>query len=87
MSDKSFEQQVREELSGLRIKPDAAVWEVVAASLQKKRKRRWTIWLFSLLAGLSGAGFWFFLSPQNTTSVSQKSTQQKIERIVQTNTS
>lgn len=64
MSDKSFEQQVKEELSDLRIKPNAAVWESVSASLQKERKRRWAIWLVVLLVGLTSAGFWW--TSQNT---------------------
>lgn len=64
MSDKSFEQQVREELSDLRMKPNAAVWESVSASLQKERKRRWAIWLLVLLVGLTSVGFWWTL--QNT---------------------
>ncbi|MES2329100.1 MAG: hypothetical protein V4539_05815 [Bacteroidota bacterium] len=57
MADKSFEQQVKEELSALRMKPDASVWPVVEAALHKERKRRWLIWLF-LLAGGAGASFW-----------------------------
>lgn len=65
MPDKSFEEQVREELSGLRIQPNTAVWEAVAGSLQKKRKRRWALWMITLFTGLSGAGFWFFLPEQN----------------------
>lgn len=59
MSDKSFEQQVREELSDLRIKPNAAVWDSVAASLKKEKKRRWALWMFFLLAGLSIASIWW----------------------------
>ncbi len=65
MPDKSFEQQVREELSGLRIQPNTAVWEAVAGGLQKKRKRRWAVWMITLFIGLSGAGFWLFLPDQN----------------------
>lgn len=61
MSDKSFEQQVREELSDLRMKPNAAVWESVAASLQKERKRRWALWMVVLLTAISGATFWWQL--------------------------
>lgn len=59
MSDKSFEQQVREEFSDLRMKPNAAVWESVAASLQKKRKRRWALWMVVLLTAITGATFWW----------------------------
>lgn len=59
MSDKSFEQQVREELSDLRIKPNAAVWDSVAASLKKEKKRRWALWMFFLLAGLSVTSIWW----------------------------
>jgi hypothetical protein len=64
MSDKSFEQQVREELSDLRMKPTAAVWETVAASLKKERKRRWVLWIFFLLVGLSGATLWWLTQEQ-----------------------
>lgn len=66
MSDKSFEQQVREELSDLRMKPDAAVWESVAASLQKERKRRWVLWMVILLTVLSGATFWWHTGEQTS---------------------
>lgn len=64
MSDKSFEQQVREELSDLRMKPNAAVWESVAASLRKEHKRRWVLWIIILLTGLAGAGFWYLIQKQ-----------------------
>lgn len=73
MPNKSFEEQVREELSGLRIKPNDAVWETVAASLQQKRKRRWAIWLLTLLVGLSGASFWLWMDSSQETVVSAKS--------------
>jgi len=86
MPNKSFEEQVREELSGLRIKPNDAVWETVAASLQQKRKRRWAIWLLTLLVGLSGASFWLLLEPSSQTLISSKSihsdsAQQKIPKV------
>lgn len=55
MADRSFEQQVREELSDLRISPDTAVWTGIEAALQKERKRR-MLWLFLLLGILVGAG-------------------------------
>lgn len=69
MSDKSFEQQVREELSDLRIKPDAAVWDSVAASLKKEKKRRWALWMFFLLAGLSVASLWWMSQFNNQEEV------------------
>jgi hypothetical protein len=75
MPDKTFEEQVREELSGLRIKPNDAVWETVAASLQQKRRRRWAIWLLTLLVGLSGASFWLWMEQSTQTSISAKSVQ------------
>ena len=65
MSDKSFEQQVREELSDLRMKPNAAVWEFVAASLKKDRKRRWAVWMVFLLAGISGTALWWVAQEQS----------------------
>ncbi len=66
MSDKSFEQQVREELSDLRMKPNAAVWESVAASLQKERKRRWALWMVVLLTAIAGATFWWQMGETTT---------------------
>jgi hypothetical protein len=57
MADKSFEQQVQENLAGLRMKPDMAVWLEVERALHKERKRRWIIWLI-LLAAAGGASFW-----------------------------
>lgn len=77
MPNKSFEEQVREELSGLHIKPNDVVWQSVAASLQQKRRRRWAIWLFTLLAGLSGASFWLLIASKEETSESMQSAQPK----------
>lgn len=79
MPDKSFEQQVSEQLSDLRIKPDAAVWQIVAASLQHKRKRRWAIWLFGLLLGLSGAGSWLFIQQDDENLLSKTPVKQATE--------
>ncbi|MFZ6024996.1 MAG: hypothetical protein ACOYVG_11155 [Bacteroidota bacterium] len=75
MSDKSFEQQVREELSDLRIKPNAAVWESVATSLKKERKRRWVLWMFFLLAGLSVTALWWMIQEQPAASQLSHDTQ------------
>jgi hypothetical protein len=75
MPNKSFEEQVREELSGLRIKPNDVVWQSVAASLQQKRRRRWAIWLFTLLVGLSGASFWLFIAHKEGTPVTTQTAQ------------
>ena len=75
MPNKSFEEQVREELSGLRIKPDDVVWQSVAASLQQKRRRRWAIWLLTLLVGLSGASFWLFIAHKEETPATSQSAQ------------
>lgn len=80
MPNKSFEEQVREELSGLRIKPNDVVWQSVAASLQQKRRRRWAIWLFTLLAGLSGASFWLLIASKEETSKSLQSAQPKTKQ-------
>lgn len=89
MSDKSFEQQVREELSDLRMKPDAQVWESVAASLKKERKRRWALWMFFLLAGLSGTALWW-LTQEQTVALElseNKHTEQITNSFVQTSPS
>lgn len=77
MADKSFEQQIKEQLADLRMLPDAAVWVDVAAALHKERKRRWLIWLFLLLAGCGGASFWAyyqFNKPGQQVSVTAKKT-------------
>ncbi len=88
MSDKSFEQQVREELSDLRMKPNAAVWESVAASLKKERKRRWVLWMFFLLAGLSGTALWWLTQEQLPSSElsSKNGITQNTDSFVQTKT-
>ncbi|MEP6674542.1 MAG: porin family protein [Ferruginibacter sp.] len=53
MQNNDFEKQVRQSMDELRLAPDDAVWEKVAASLPGERKRRWLIWFF-LLAFLAG---------------------------------
>lgn len=50
MADRSFEEQVREEMAGLLIRPDAAVWGKLEADLTRKKKRRGLIWF--VFAGL-----------------------------------
>lgn len=50
MADRSFEEQVREEMAGLLIRPGAAVWEQLEANLTRKKKRRGLIWF--VLAGM-----------------------------------
>ncbi len=82
MPNKSFEEQVREELSGLRIKPNDVVWQSVAASLQQKRRRRWAIWLLTLLVGLSGASFWLLIASKEETSTTIQSAQPKTKQAV-----
>lgn len=66
MPDRSFEQQVREELADLQIQPDAASWEVVAASLQRERKRRWVLWLFLLAICCGGSWIWWKFQTKET---------------------
>ena len=81
MPDKSFEEQVRGELSDLRIKPNDVVWQSVAASLEQKRRRRWAIWLLTLLVGVSGATFWFLMQEQVEKPISIKTTQQIMSQV------
>lgn len=54
MADRSFEEQVREEMAGLLIRPGAAVWEKLEADLTRKKKRRGLIWFVF-------AGLWILL--------------------------
>lgn len=60
MADRSFEEQVREEMAGLLIRPDAAVWEKLEADLARKKKRRGLIWfVFVGLGILLLSAVWF----------------------------
>jgi hypothetical protein len=86
MADKSFEQQVQENLAGLRMKPDMAVWVEVERALHKERKRRWLIWVV-LLAAAGGASFWAYENfsaktpePQITTSNTIKTSIEPIQK-------
>lgn len=58
MSDKSFEEHVRDELAGLRIKPTEKVWDDVSVRLTRKRKRRGLAWLYAVAICLSAGGWW-----------------------------
>lgn len=52
MGGRSFEEQVREEMDGLRIRPDDSVWQNLETKLGQKKKKRWVIWLFFTGLGL-----------------------------------
>lgn len=52
MAGRSFEERVREEMEGLRIRPDDTVWQNLEAVLGQKKKNRWVIWLFFSGLGL-----------------------------------
>lgn len=90
MANKSFEQQVKNELSELQMKPAASVWSGVEAALHQERKRRWLLWLF-LLAGIAGAsfgGYYYFKNdtkettniPAQIQSLPKEETKKIIER-------
>lgn len=69
MAGRSFEELVREEMEGLRIKPEEGVWPQVAAALEQKKKKRWMFWLF--LAGMGClclSTTWYFLARTNLSS-------------------
>ncbi len=78
MPDRSFEQQVREELADLQMQPDAASWEVVVASLQKERKRRWILWLLILVICCGGSGLWWELQTKRPHHLSMTNKQHEI---------
>lgn len=59
MPDRSFEQQVQEELADLRIQPGTASWQVVETSLKKERKRRWLLWLLALMLCCGSSWLWW----------------------------
>ncbi len=63
MADKkSFEEQVRDELSGFEIAPEAFVWENVEGSLQKDKKRRWIVCFFLFAITGSAISYWMYHS-------------------------
>lgn len=60
MADRSFEEQVREEMAGLLIRPGVAVWEKLEADLTRKKKRRGLIWfVFAGLGILLLSAVWY----------------------------
>jgi hypothetical protein len=60
MADRSFEEQVRDEMAGLLIRPAAAVWEKLEADLTRKKKRRGLIWfVFAGLGILLLSAIWY----------------------------
>lgn len=62
MADRSFEEQVREEMAGLLIRPSAAVWEKLEADLTRKKKRRGLIWfVFAGLGILLLSAVWYHM--------------------------
>ena len=77
MADRSFEQQVREELSGLRISPDAAVWTGIESALRKEKKRRfiWLLFVSGILAGLIVAGYFYTTGKQDASSLVKNNVQ------------
>lgn len=61
MPGKTFEEQVRQELSVLRLEPSQQVWEALAVQLQQKHKRRRIFWLLTLMLCLLGASGWWWI--------------------------
>lgn len=76
MADRSFEEQVREEMAGLLIRPGAAVWEKLEADLTRKKKRRGLIWfVFAGLGILLLSAVWYNMQEiQPNTEVLQANT-------------
>lgn len=67
MADRSFEEQVREEMAGLLIRPGAAVWEKLEADLTRKKKRRGLIWfVFAGLGILLLSAVWYTMRETRT---------------------
>ncbi|MGV3593741.1 MAG: hypothetical protein ACO1NK_00730, partial [Sediminibacterium sp.] len=54
--------------------------------LQQKRRRRWAIWLLTLLIGLSSASFWLLIASKEETSKSLQSSQLKTKQGIIQNT-
>lgn len=79
MADRSFEQQVREELSGLRISPDDAVWTGIESALRKEKKRRfiWLLFVSGMFAGLIVAGYFYTTGRQDTSSFVKNNVQSR----------
>lgn len=61
MLKNEFESRVQQQLEEFKIRPSAAVWEKVEEALRKKKKRPVVFFIF-ILAGLSLAGYWGYVS-------------------------
>lgn len=69
MAGRSFEKLVREEMEGLRIKPEEGVWQHLEAALEQKKKKRWVFWLFFAGMGcLCLSTTWYFLARTDLSS-------------------
>lgn len=69
MAGRSFEEQVREEMDGLRIRPDDSVWQNLETVLGQKKKKRWVIWLFFTGLGLFCLSSVWYVITQNKMQV------------------
>ena len=59
MPENDFEKNVQQLFDGLKLKPSDEVWAHVHSRLQKdKRRRRFILWVPSLLLLLGAGGYW-----------------------------
>ena len=59
MEENKFEKQVQQKMDELKIHPSDAVWLNIAKRIEKKRRSRWGVLFFFLLAGLMITGGYF----------------------------
>lgn len=69
MPENDFEKNVQQLFDGLKLKPSDEVWATVHSHLQKdKRRRRFILWVPSLLLLLGAGGYWM-LKQENAAAV------------------
>ncbi len=64
MEENKFEKQVQQKMDELKLNPSDTVWGNIQARIEKRKKRRGLILIFSLLfIALFSGGYWFLNSP------------------------
>jgi hypothetical protein len=66
-----FEKQVRQKMDELQIHPSETVWENVKVQITKPERKRWTIILLFVIAGIFLGGYWLWQPDYKHKSISQ----------------